>query len=117
MEKIPKPTEGRLVSKNEVDMSLLKRWLHTCDNVHPYDDPSPGNWAVAASFLRVIDVQRQCIVKAPRKCRYMALSYYEKKPCRIGEAKWTVHGRQKAAKNDCRYHVGRVSIRRAISMG
>ena len=73
--KNPKPTEGRLVSKNEVDMSLLKMWLHTCENVHPSGDPSPGNWAVAASFLRVIDVQRQCIVKAPRKCRYMALSY------------------------------------------
>lgn len=74
-EKNPKPTEGRLVSKNEVDMSLLKRWLHTCENVHPSGDPSPGNWAMATSFLRVIDVQRQCIVKAPRMCRYMALSY------------------------------------------
>lgn len=30
---------------------------------------------MAVSFLRLIDVQRQCIVKAPRKCRYMALSY------------------------------------------
>lgn len=55
-EKNPKPTEGRLVSKNEVDMSLLKRWLHTCENVHPSGDPSPGNWAMATSFLRVIDV-------------------------------------------------------------
>lgn len=74
-EKNPKPTEGRLVSKTEVDMSLLKRWLHKCENVHPSSDPSPRNWDAAASFLRVIDVQRQCIVKAPQKCRYMALSY------------------------------------------
>lgn len=73
--KNPNPTEGRLVSKNEVDMSLLKSWLHTCENVHPSGDPSPGNGDMATSFLRVIDVQRQCIVKAPRMCRYMALSY------------------------------------------
>lgn len=74
-ERNPKPTEGRLVSKYQAEMSLLKRWLHTCENEHPSGDSNPGNMAKADSFLRVIDVQRQCIVKAPRMCRYMALSY------------------------------------------
>lgn len=74
-ERNPKPTEGRLVSQYQAEMSLLKKWLHTCENVHPSSDSSPGNRAMADSFLRVIDVQRQCIVKAPRMCRYMALSY------------------------------------------
>lgn len=109
-EKNPKSTEGRLVSKNVVNMSLLKSWLHTCENVHPSANSSPGNWAMAAPFLRVIDVQRQCIVKVPKLCRYMTLIYvwgwtsrataYEKMPDIIGEAGWTVHRRQRAPKND-----------------
>lgn len=74
-ERSKNPTEGRLVSKNQAEMSLLKGWLHTCENVHPPGDSNPGNRAKADSFLRVIDVQRQSIVKAPRMCRYMALSY------------------------------------------
>lgn len=74
-ERNPKPTEGRLVSKYQAEMSLLKRWLHTCENIHPSGDSGPGNRAITDSFLRVIDVQRQCIVMAPPMCRYMALSY------------------------------------------
>lgn len=75
-EKNPRPNEGRLVSRNQAKMSQLKNWLHTCEHVHPSGDSNKAyNLATGDLFLRVIDVQRQCVVKAPRACRYMALSY------------------------------------------
>ncbi|MCJ1425593.1 hypothetical protein MMC29_003493 [Sticta canariensis] len=75
-EKSPRPNEGRLVSKNQLELSQLKKWLHTCEHVHPSGDTDEANFLGSRDlFLRVIDVQRQCIVRAPQECRYMALSY------------------------------------------
>lgn len=72
----PRPNEGRLVCRNQADMIQLKNWLHTCEHVHPSDDSDrAAALANRDMFLRVIDVQRQCVVKPPQECRYMALSY------------------------------------------
>lgn len=75
-EKSPRPNEGRLVSTNQADITQLKKWIHTCEHVHPSSDSDRAKVLPHRDlFLCVIDVQRECIVKAPQECRYMALSY------------------------------------------
>lgn len=103
-EKSPRPNEGRLVSKNQLELSQLKKWLHTCEHVHPSGDSDEVKVLGTRDLcLRVIDVQRQCIVQAPQECRYMALklclertsgaAVYESNPTRIRETKRVIHRR------------------------
>ncbi|OAX31577.1 hypothetical protein K503DRAFT_72301, partial [Rhizopogon vinicolor AM-OR11-026] len=68
---------GRRVSEN-VDIDLLKRWIHTCENEHR--DICEKVWwrgpeDVLPESVRVVDVARMAIVPAPPTCRYVALSY------------------------------------------
>lgn len=67
---------GRQV-KPSLDIQIVKTWLHDCDDLHGDECHSP-KWLGASEhpqFLRFIDVKRGCIVDAPPKCRYIALSY------------------------------------------
>lgn len=75
-EKSSRPGEGRLVSRYQVEISQIKNWLHTCEHVHSSGDSDRLNKMTTRDlFLRVIDVKRKCVVKAPQECRYIALSY------------------------------------------
>ena len=72
-----KELHGRRVGET-VDIGLLKRWIHTCENEHRENCETawwrdPGE--VLLKNARVLDVSHMAIVPAPRSCRYVALSY------------------------------------------
>ncbi|KAF2193474.1 HET-domain-containing protein [Zopfia rhizophila CBS 207.26] len=67
---------GRVVEL-QVDTKTLRNWLRQCEDHHGGNCSVPkwlGN-AEQPSSLKVIDVKRKCIVNAPPRCRYLALSY------------------------------------------
>jgi hypothetical protein len=72
---------GRLVDRTQIDLSIGRTWLQTCEDNHGrkcmeqswfFENKSP-------TVLRFIDVKQSCIVEihgpAVRHCRYVALSY------------------------------------------
>jgi hypothetical protein len=82
-----KELHGRRVSHN-VDISLLKRWIHICENEHR-ERCELAWWRIGEVLpksVRVLDVARMAIVSAPPMCRYVALSYVWGGP---GESYWT----------------------------
>lgn len=65
------------VMKPLVDVQGLRNWLRQCEDLHGkacHAQEWLGN-IEQPNFLRVIDVERRCIVRAPPSCRYLALSY------------------------------------------
>ncbi|CAJ2510946.1 Uu.00g065710.m01.CDS01 [Anthostomella pinea] len=72
----PFPT-GRLI-KEEANIQLLKRWYEGCVGSHG-DTCSQPSWAAGGMSwprsLRVIDVNRRCIVDCPEACVFFTLSY------------------------------------------
>jgi hypothetical protein len=72
--------KGRLVGQTRVDVKLIKMWIRTCENGHGVACAPASLSTVHSSnrvpfTLRVIDIQHRCVIKAPRGCRYIALSY------------------------------------------
>ncbi|KAH0839439.1 heterokaryon incompatibility protein-domain-containing protein [Lanmaoa asiatica] len=67
---------GRYVGA-QVDMELIRAWLHHCENGHGKDCKlslrHPLQSQRSPTFL--IDVIDSCLVDAPSECRYIALSY------------------------------------------
>ncbi|KAF8548636.1 HET-domain-containing protein [Imleria badia] len=67
---------GRYVSA-QVDMDLIRAWLHHCENGHGKDCKLSLRYPLQSrrgpTFL--IDVIDSCLVDAPSECRYIALSY------------------------------------------
>lgn len=64
---------GRYVGA-QVDMDLLRAWVHHCEDSHGKDcRPSLPYSFQSPTFL--IDVIDSCLVDAPSECRYVALSY------------------------------------------
>jgi hypothetical protein len=65
----PRPLrQGRVVSRN-IDVALPKQWLRTCESIHP---------VIGSAYLkgvRVIEVERECLVTVVDSCRYITLSY------------------------------------------
>jgi hypothetical protein len=59
---------GRLVPA-VVDTARVQNWLRACEVRHSY------RRAGFPSNLRVLDLERKCIVMAPQPCRYVTLSY------------------------------------------
>lgn len=59
------------------NFDLVLHWLSHCTLFHaPFCEPLVWTASPSTSFtLRVIDIQRQCVVKAPKNCQYVALSY------------------------------------------
>ncbi|KAJ8583923.1 HET-domain-containing protein [Rhizopogon salebrosus TDB-379] len=83
-----KELHGRRVGQN-VDVGLLKRWIHTCENKHRGKCETVwwrGPGEILPSTVRVVDVTRMAIVHAPPMCHYVALSYVWGGP---GDAYWT----------------------------
>lgn len=68
-----------------IDFDDVRRWISTCDQEHGgYGSeccPTPFNPAILPRTgkqqldFRVVDVDTMCIVYAPLRCRYIALSY------------------------------------------
>ena len=65
---------GRRLPPSQVDPSLLKSWISTCERVHQ-SLCAPVTLSQQDFGMRLIDVQRRCVVEAPSRCRYAALSY------------------------------------------
>ncbi|KAJ8516489.1 hypothetical protein ONZ45_g6205 [Pleurotus djamor] len=72
-----KEAHGRTV-KDMMDVSLVRKWLRLCQEEH--DDVCQGSWWIdrreaLPSAVRMIDVKTMSLVPAPKRCRYIALSY------------------------------------------
>ncbi|KAH7356999.1 heterokaryon incompatibility protein-domain-containing protein [Rhexocercosporidium sp. MPI-PUGE-AT-0058] len=83
------PGFGRLMDSS-IDPKQLKDWLHTCEESHGADCNAP-EWLgepCQPSFLKVIDVEKRCVVPAPPNCRYVALSYVWGDPNEVKSRLW-----------------------------
>lgn len=59
-----------------VDVKLIQHWLDRCERSH--DKCRESNGTGAQDFphsIRVIDVNKRCVVEIPANCKYVALSY------------------------------------------
>lgn len=71
---------GRYVS-TQVNVQLLRAWLHQCESEHgeacmPSSRlPMKKNREAALQPTFVVDVIQSCLVDTPSQCRYVALSY------------------------------------------
>ncbi|KAG2739794.1 HET-domain-containing protein [Suillus brevipes Sb2] len=79
---------GRRVGQN-VDIAMLKRWIHICE--HEHGELCETVWwrdagDILPKSMRVVDVTRMAVVRAPPSCRFVALSYLWGG---IGEEYWT----------------------------
>lgn len=73
---------GRIINPSRADLALAKLWLQECNHVHgrlcespSWDDGSDILIRPSVSDLRVIDVERMCLVSIPEGSRYVTLSY------------------------------------------
>lgn len=71
---------GRVITEDQVDPALIRRWLNACDSTHATSCSPPFSATeglrCAGSSFRLIDVQQSCIVEAPTaSVEYVALSY------------------------------------------
>ncbi|EPE35975.1 hypothetical protein GLAREA_05313 [Glarea lozoyensis ATCC 20868] len=68
---------GRIIGHGPLDLNLVKFWLSTCETSHTICEKLPrvDNSMPDLNCLLVIDVVQKCVVEAPSKCRYVALSY------------------------------------------
>lgn len=68
---------GRLIDPT-IDIRLLRSWYSLCTSQHGSSCSKPS-WSPheekAPPSLRLIDIQKRCIVEAPENCSYFALSY------------------------------------------
>ncbi len=66
---------GRMINATCVDPKLMSTWLQNCRDYHG-QECAPTILSVDLKFtLRVIDVENRCIIDAPSKCQFVALSY------------------------------------------
>jgi hypothetical protein len=84
----PRAAMGRLF-QSPIDSNLLKSWLHSCESSHGKACETP-DWIRSTrppENLMVIDVKRDCVMKAPADCRYVTLSYVwgQHKPFKVLE--------------------------------
>ncbi|ERF73912.1 hypothetical protein EPUS_05924 [Endocarpon pusillum Z07020] len=66
----------RQISSRRQNIPLIRSWLDRCLRGHKGGCRlSLGGPNIRSLSIRVIDVEARCVVKAPRRCRYLALSY------------------------------------------
>jgi len=64
--------------KDVVDVRLLRKWVKLCESKHRGKCLSAVGWSDnerLPNSLRVVDVIKMALVRAPPNCRYVALSY------------------------------------------
>lgn len=67
---------GRLSDPKAVDLHLVQRWIHCCDQWHAETCHSTYQHKLdGVGLLRVVDVQKQCLAYIEPGSRYFALSY------------------------------------------
>ncbi|KAF4627631.1 hypothetical protein G7Y89_g10524 [Cudoniella acicularis] len=66
----------------KLDVSRVRRWISVCANDHGLEcnprwthNPSGMSPIPGLRTLRLIDVEKSCIVEVPSSCRYLTLSY------------------------------------------
>ena len=63
---------------SQVDFGPIRRWLSLCeeDVAHAKCVASPIDWQyLPGTRFKVIDLDRGCVIEAPEKCSFVALSY------------------------------------------
>jgi hypothetical protein len=63
---------ARLVKGSRTDFSLIRKWIGSCEEHH---GPSCSLEPYKPTYIRLIDVERMCLVSGYQKYRYFALSY------------------------------------------
>lgn len=66
---------GRTIQQSNVDPQLLVSWLRRCRKWHDTCEKDDLLSSNLPDNFRVIDLRRRCIVRAPPRCQYVALSY------------------------------------------
>ncbi|KAF4635232.1 hypothetical protein G7Y89_g2875 [Cudoniella acicularis] len=69
-------TRGRILNPQWIDPDLLGLWKFTYTRLHDNSCKGfPDETLLSIRLIWLIDVTRQCLVPAPEKCSYVALSY------------------------------------------
>lgn len=69
-------SSNHLILEDQIDLDVCRKWLRDCDSRHPANcAPSGSRDAQSSSELRLVDILDNCIIPAPARCRYVALSY------------------------------------------
>ena len=67
--------EGRVVMQDSIDIPHLRRCLELCEKEHPKSFGLEDDHSENLPTLRLIDVEKECIIKGSFQSRYVALSY------------------------------------------
>lgn len=66
----------RAINLGKVDFKLIQGWIKRCEMGHKNCKRSTNNTKPMTNFsLRLIDVWRECLINAPKRAKYLALSY------------------------------------------
>ncbi|KAK0710605.1 heterokaryon incompatibility protein-domain-containing protein [Lasiosphaeris hirsuta] len=70
---------GRQINKSQIDISLMKNWIHQCSHWHGADcRPSRQNWKTTddkVPFIRLLDLTENCLVETSSPGSFVCLSY------------------------------------------
>jgi len=76
------PNYAKLAMDPVLDMARVSHWISTCENSYVHAGrcqlPTPADFATAfpgLQVLRLIDVERNCVVETQKFSKYVALSY------------------------------------------
>ena len=62
----------RLVEKSQTDLSLIRKWINSCEENH---GPECKSESYNPTYIRLLDTKRMRLVSGCQKYRYFALSY------------------------------------------
>jgi len=91
---------------DSVDPALLKRWMACCETHHG-QDCMPRLGGPRMPFTWLVDAERMCLVPAPEKASYVALSYVWGKQLAGGFAPYTT------TRSNVMKHIGERGLDRA----
>ncbi|KAI4174775.1 MAG: hypothetical protein LQ346_008191 [Caloplaca aetnensis] len=79
-EDAPKPyAQGRLIQREQAPFEVMKSWLARCLKDHGPEckNLAPESWITPWDIpgVRLLDVEEACLVKMPKNCQYITLSY------------------------------------------
>jgi len=68
---------GRYVNPERTSFRLISGWISICESSHKAKCGRDDHHNMGAPALRVVDMLKGCVVVAPVRCRYFALSYVQ----------------------------------------